>query len=327
MIIKPLEFEKPIHDLYIKIDELKRLSQEGQVDLAQEIKKIETRAKTLKKEIFAHLTPQQILQIARHPNRPDSFSLANLICDDFIELHGDRHFRDDPSMIGGMGQIASHRVVIIGHQKGHDTKENIYRNFGMPHPEGYRKALRLMKLAEKFGLPIVTFIDTPGAYPGLGAEERGQSEAIARNLKEMTGIHVPIFSVVVGEGGSGGALGIGVANRIYMLEHSVYSVISPEGCASILFRDTDKADIAAEQLKLTAKDILELGVIDGIVKEPLGGGHHDWHCQAENIKKVILKDLASYKRKDTKEITEERYEKFRSFGKFMDESKTIKKGD
>jgi acetyl-CoA carboxylase carboxyl transferase subunit alpha len=312
--VKILPFELPLKELNDKIEELERLSGEGNVDLSKELDRIRERSESLKLEIYSHLTPAQVIQIARHPNRPDTTSLARLICDQFIELHGDRLYGDDPSIVAGFATIDQNRVMLIGHQKGHDTKENIYRNFGMPHPEGYRKALRLMRLAEKFNLPVVTFIDTPGAYPGKEAEERGQAEAIATNLKVMAGLKVPIISFVIGEGGSGGALGIGVSNRVYMLENSVYSVISPEGCASILFRDAAKAPFASENLKITAENIVKLGVADDIVKEPLGGAHYDWKMTAENIKKVILKDLAILKKHSVEKLREDRYQKFRAMG-------------
>lgn len=315
-MVKLLDFEKPLADLYDKIDQLKSLSEEGQIDLKDEITKIEERAKVIKKEIYANLTPGQIVQIARHPNRPDSLSLFRLICEQFMTLHGDRLYRDDPSIVGGMGVIGPHRVVLIGHQKGHDTKENIYRNFGMPHPEGYRKALRLMKLAEKFQLPIITFIDTPGAYPGIEAEKRGQAEAIARNLKEMSGLAVPIISIVVGEGGSGGALAIGVSNRLHMLQYSVYSVISPEGCASILFRDAKKSVTASEKLKITSEDVAKLGISDSTILEPLGGAHRCWKDMAESMKKTIITDLNYYTVKKPVEVIQERYDKFRGMGQF-----------
>ena len=314
--MKALEFEKPLDELYSKIDELRTLSKEGQVDLSEEIAKIEKRAEKLKKEVFSNLTPNQVVQIARHPNRPDSLALSKLIFDQFEELHGDRLYREDPSIVGGVAGVDDFRVMVIGHQKGHDTKEKIYRNFGMPHPEGYRKALRLMKLAEKFDMPIVTFIDTPGAYPGKEAEERGQAEAIARNLKEMAGLTVPVITFVIGEGGSGGALGIAVSNKIYMMQYAVYSVISPEGCASILFRDAARAEYAAEKLKITAEDIVGLGIADSILKEPLGGGHNDWTAVAETIKKQIIKDLKHYEKSTSDKIVKERFKKFRSFGKF-----------
>lgn len=317
--MKTLSFEAPLQELYEKIAQLKQLSQEGDVDLSREIERIEARADALKKTIYTDLSPAQVVQISRHPNRPDSSSLFRLILENFIELHGDRAFRDDPSIVAGVGFLKKHRVMVIGHQKGHDTKENIYRNFGMPHPEGYRKALRLMKMAEKFSMPIVTFIDTPGAFPGLGAEERGQAEAIARNLREMAGLTVPVITVVIGEGGSGGALGIGVSNKVYMMEYAVYSVISPEGCASILFHDASKSDVTSKSLKITATDIVALGVADDVIKEPLGGAHYDWEAAAASIKKVVLKDLNAYKKiTDVKKIQEERYMKFRKMGQFSE---------
>ncbi len=316
--MKSLDFEKPLDDLYTKIDELKQLSEESQLDLTADIQTIEKRAEKMKKDIYKSLSPAQIIQIARHPNRPNTLSLAKLICDEFTELKGDRSFRDDPSIVGGIGKCGPYRVMIIGHQKGADTKEKIKRNFGMPHPEGYRKALRLMKMADKFDMPIITFIDTPGAYPGKEAEERGQAEAIARNLKEMIGINVPILSVVIGEGGSGGALGIAVANRIFMLEYAVYSVISPEGCASILFRDASRSEYAAEKLKMTSKDIVELGIADKILKEPLGGAHNEWDTVSKTIKKTLLSEIESLLALTPDEIKDQRYQKFRSFGKFKD---------
>lgn len=314
-----LDFEKPLSELYNKIDELKRLSEEGNVDLSSEIAKIEKRAGKLKEEVFSNLTPRQILQIARHPNRPDSLGLAGLIFDEFLEIHGDRTFRDDPSIIGGPARLGDFRVMLIGHQKGHDTKEKIYRNFGMPHPEGYRKALRLMEMADRFKMPIITFVDTPGAFPGKEAEERGQAEAIARNLREMAGLKVPVITVVIGEGGSGGALGIAVSNKIYMMEYAVYSVISPEGCASILFRDSNKADYAAEKLKITADDIVDLGIADEVLPEPLGGAHNNWPEAAKTIRDTIEKDLKSFLKKEPDTIMEERYAKFRAFGHFNEQ--------
>ncbi len=316
--MKSLEFEEPIVELTEKINQLRSLSGSEALDLDSEIAKAEKKADQLRKEIYTNLTPTQVIQISRHPNRPDSLSLANLIFEDFIEIHGDRQFGDDPSIICGLGKLKGQSIAIIGHQKGHDTKENIYRNFGMPNPEGYRKALRVMYLAEKFNMPIITFIDTPGAYPGLEAEERGQAEAIARNLREMISIRVPIITIVIGEGGSGGALGIGVANKVFMMEYSIYSVISPEGCASILFRDAKLASKAADNLKITAKDIEGLGIADGIIKEPFGGAHRDWKVTAETIKKTIVKELAAYKKRDTEQIVEERYAKFRQMGQFIE---------
>ncbi|RAP33968.1 acetyl-CoA carboxylase carboxyl transferase subunit alpha [Candidatus Marinamargulisbacteria bacterium SCGC AAA071-K20] len=314
---KILEFEKPIVELYEKIEQLKALSKSGNIELEKEIQRIEKRAKKLKMDIYSNLSPHQIVQIARHPNRPDSSSLFRLICEKFIPLHGDRQFRDDPSIVGGIGTIKGQRVILIGHQKGHDTKENIYRNFGMPHPEGYRKALRLMEMAQKFSIPIVTFIDTPGAYPGLGAEERGQAEAIARNLREMSSMTVPIISFVIGEGGSGGALAIGVSNKLYMLEYSVYSVISPEGCASILFRDAKKADEASKSLKITSVDVMGLGIADGVIPEPMGGSHNDWKNLSKDMKKQIVSDLKNYKLIKPEAIRQERYKKFREMGEFQ----------
>ena len=311
---KMLEFEKPLKELYQEIDKLKELSKKGKINLEPEIEKIEKRAKSLKKEIFQNLTPHQIVQIARHPNRPDTTSLIILICDKFIPLHGDRLYRDDPSIVGGIGYIKKQRVMIIGHQKGHDTKENIYRNFGMPHPEGYRKALRLMKLAEKFGIPVVTFIDTPGAYPGIEAEERGQAEAIARNLREMIDIKVPIITFIIGEGGSGGALAIGVSDAVLMLQYSVYSVISPEGCASILFRDAKRAEDATNNLKITSQDVVDLGCADDIVMEPPGGAHNNWELMSKTIKQTIIKQLSEKLAYPLESLLDSRYKKFRKIG-------------
>jgi len=310
--VKLLEFEKPLADIYEKIDTLKKISADP-----KQVHALENEADKLKAELFANLTPFQIVQIARHPQRPSTRGLIQLICSEFEELHGDRSFRDDPAIVGGIGKLADRYVMIIGHQKGTDTKDNIYRNFGMPNPEGYRKALRLMKMAEKFNLPIVTFVDTPGAYPGIGAEERGQAEAIATNLKEMIALQVPIVSIVLGEGGSGGALGIAVANRIYMLQYAIYSVISPEGCASILFRDAGKAELAAQYLKLTATDIVKLGLADGMIPEPIGGAHRDWQNTANTISKVIEKDLKTLDRISGMDLAEQRYQKFRNFGTFI----------
>ncbi|HEY5974160.1 MAG TPA: acetyl-CoA carboxylase carboxyltransferase subunit alpha, partial [Geobacteraceae bacterium] len=274
-----MEFEKPLVELEKKIQELAELSATG-LDLSSEIAKLEKRAQGMRGEIFANLSRWQTAQIARHINRPFTMDYLNLIFTDFIELHGDRLFGDDHAIVGGLAKLDGEPVVVIGHQKGRDTKEKVYRNFGMPNPEGYRKALRLMQLAEQFKLPIVTFVDTPGAYPGIGAEERGQAEAIARNLREMASLTVPIVVVITGEGGSGGALAIAVGDRVLMLEHSVYAVISPEGCAAILWSDGTKGEQAAEALKLTAKDIKELDVIDEIVKEPVGGAHRDHQAMA-----------------------------------------------
>ncbi len=313
---KPMAFEAPIADLEEKIESLKALSEQGEMNLTDEIANIESRAHELKKDIYSNLSPADIIQIARHPDRPNSLFLANTIFDQFLELHGDRLYKDDPSIVSGVATMGKQRLVFIGHQKGSNTKENLYRNFGMPHPEGYRKALRMMRLADKFSLPIVSFIDTPGAYPGLEAEQRGQAEAIATNLKYMVTVSVPIVSFVIGEGGSGGALGIGVANRLYMLQHAVYSVISPEGCASILFKDASKAPFAAENLKITAKDIVELGIADGILDEPLGGAHYDPEAMAQTIKSTIERDLNTLGKQSPESLKTERYTKFRQFGAF-----------
>ncbi|NDB03332.1 MAG: acetyl-CoA carboxylase carboxyltransferase subunit alpha [Flavobacteriaceae bacterium] len=311
-----MAFEAPIADLEEKIESLKALSEQGEMNLTDEIANIESRAHELKKDIYSNLSPADIIQIARHQDRPNSLFLANTIFDQFLELHGDRLYKDDPSIVSGVATMGKQRLVFIGHQKGSNTKENLYRNFGMPHPEGYRKALRMMRLADKFSLPIVSFIDTPGAYPGLEAEQRGQAEAIATNLKYMVTVSVPIVSFVIGEGGSGGALGIGVANRLYMLQHAVYSVISPEGCASILFKDASKAPFAAENLKITAKDIVELGIADGILDEPLGGAHYDPEAMAQTIKATIERDLNTLGKQSPESLKAERYTKFRQFGAF-----------
>lgn len=316
--MKRLPFEKPLTELLDKIDQLKALAQSEGIDLSAEIAKIEERATIVRQELYANLTPIDVVQIARHPNRPDALSLAMMITEDWTELHGDRQFGDDPSIIGGVGRLGAHRVVVIGHQKGHDTKENLYRNFGMPHPEGYRKALRLMTLANQFQMPIITFIDTPGAYPGLTAEERGQAEAIARNLKVMAGLEVPIVSVVIGEGGSGGALGIGLSNRLFMMQYAVYSVISPEGCASILFRDAKKADVAAKALRITAPDIMSMGICHGILPEPLGGAHHDWQAVASTIQSQLTQTLDQYGGWTPDQYVAERWEHFRKLGPFIE---------
>lgn len=320
---KLLEFEKPIFELYSKIDDLKRLGSEGQMDLSAEIEKIEQRAERLKQEIYNNLLPNQILQIARHPDRPDALSLISRIFTDFVEMHGDRLFGDDPAIVGGLARIDGHSVMVIGHQKGHDTKDNIYRNFAMANPEGYRKALRLMKIAQKYHIPVITFIDTKGAFPGIGAEERGQAEAIARNLMEMANFTVPIIGVLVGEGGSGGALAIGVVNKMYMLQYSVYSVISPEGCASILFRDSAQSARAAEAMGITAEQNVKLGIADGIIPEPVGGAHYDVDATAAAIKSVLLADILRYRGKAAADIMEERYAKYRQIGFFHEPSAAV----
>ena len=309
-----LEFERPLLELENRIAEL-RASDDAQA-ARDEIGRLEERLKRLQHKVYGSLTPWQRAQLARHPKRPHTLDLFRLLLEDFIELHGDRVFGDDKAIVGGLARFEGDPVVAIGHQKGRDTRENIARNFGMPHPEGYRKALRLMELAAKFGKPIITFIDTPGAYPGLGAEERGQAEAIARNLREMAGLGTPIVCVVTGEGGSGGALAIGVANRVLMLEHAIYSVISPEGCAAILWGEAAKAPEAAELMRITAPDLLKLGVIDGIVPEPVGGAHRNWEETAENLRGPLRDALWELRSRTPEELCAERYEKFRKIGVF-----------
>jgi acetyl-CoA carboxylase carboxyl transferase subunit alpha len=309
-----LEFEKPLLELENRIAELR--AAEDPVVTRDEITRLEERLARQQQRIYAGLTAWQRTQIARHPKRPHTLDLVNLIFEDWVELHGDRVFGDDKAIVGGLATFEGEPVVVIGHQKGRDTRENIARNFGMPHPEGYRKALRLMQLAGKFGKPIVTFIDTPGAYPGLGAEERGQAEAIARNLREMAGLPAPVICVVTGEGGSGGALAIGVGNRVLMLEYAIYSVISPEGCAAILWGEASKAPEAAEIMRVTAPDLLKLGVIDGIVPEPIGGAHRNWEAAADTLRTTLRDQLWQLRSKSEAELIEERQEKFRRIGVF-----------
>ena len=309
-----LEFERPLLELENRIAEL-RASDDAQAS-SDEIGRLDERLRRLQQKVYGSLTPWQRAQLARHPKRPHTLDLFRLLLEDFIELHGDRVFGDDKAIVGGIARFEGEPVVAIGHQKGRDTRENIARNFGMPHPEGYRKALRLMELGAKFRKPIITFIDTPGAYPGLGAEERGQAEAIARNLREMAGFGIPIVCVVTGEGGSGGALAIGVANRVLMLEHAIYSVISPEGCAAILWGEATKAPEAAELMRITAPDLLKLGVIDGIVPEPTGGAHRNWEETAENLRGPIRDALWELRSRTPEELVAERYEKFRKIGVF-----------
>ena len=313
-----LDFERPILELEKKIEELRSFTSKEDIDLSGEIKKLEERLKKVKEEVFKNLTPWQRVQIARHPKRLYTLDYIDLIMTDFIEIHGDRLYGDDKAIITGFAKVNGEKIVIIGHQKGKDTKENLLRNFGSAHPEGYRKAMRVMELAEKFSLPIVTFIDTPGAYPGIGAEERGQAEAIAKNLFKMCMIKVPILVFVIGEGGSGGALGIGVGDRLYVLEYAYYSVISPEGCAAILWKERSKAPEAAECLKLTSGDLVALKIVDDVVKEPLGGAHRDPSQTAENIKTIIKRDLGALKAVDKNELIKKRYEKFRKIGIFKE---------
>lgn len=321
---KSFDFEQPIVELDKKIENLKSNSENTKIDISEQIKTLEKEREDLKKEIYGSLTPWQRIQIARHPSRPYSTDYINYIFQDFVEIHGDRVFGDDQALICGIALLDGQPVVVIGHQKGRTLQENMDRNFGMAHPEGYRKAMRVMKLAEKFNRPIITFIDTSGAYPGIAAEERGQAEAIARSLRDMSDLKVPVLSVVIGEGGSGGALGIGVSNKVLMLENAYYSVISPEGCAAILFRDGSKAQEAAEAMKITAKDLLNLKVIDEIIKEPLGGAHYDPEKTAANIKFALNKYLKQYEGINPQEIANDRYFKFRDMGIF-EESKEDKR--
>lgn len=311
-----LPFEKPLVELQEKIKELQKFTQEKDIDFQDEIKKLEERAAKLAQEIYGNLTPWQRVQIARHPERPTTLDFISRLFTDFIEFHGDRCYGDDGAIVGGIARFRGRPVTVIGHQKGKDTKENIARNFGMPHPEGYRKALRLMKQADKFGRPIITFINTSGAYPGKTSEERGISEAIAVNLREMAAFRVPIICVVAGEGGSGGALAIGVGNRVYALQYSYYSVITPESAAAILWRDAAKAQQAAEALKVNAPHLLELGVIDGLVAEPMGGAHKDVDKLMESVGATIEKALHELEGMNGEQLVEERYRKFKSMGKF-----------
>jgi acetyl-CoA carboxylase carboxyl transferase subunit alpha len=308
-----LEFERPIIELERKIEELRELSR-GSVDFAEEIKRLERKARKLQEEIFAELAPWQKVQLSRHPGRPFTLDYVQLLFEDFVELAGDRAFADDQSIVGGFARFGGREVMVIGHQKGRNTKENLRRNFGMSRPEGYRKAARLMQLAARFGRPILTFIDTPGAYPGVGAEERGQAEAIAKNLEIMAGLATPFIATVIGEGGSGGALALGVGDRILMLEYAIYSVISPEGCASILWKDQTKVATAAEELKLTAPDLLRLGVCDEIVKEGPGGAHRDLPATAESLRQALARHLDQVCALAPTEILARRYDKFRAIG-------------
>ncbi|OAW97507.1 acetyl-CoA carboxylase carboxyltransferase subunit alpha [Staphylococcus epidermidis] len=313
-----LDFEKPLFEIRNKIDSLKESQEKNEVDLQDEIDMLEASLKRETTKVYTNLKSWDRVQIARLPERPTTLDYIPYIFDSFIELHGDRSFRDDPAMIGGIGYLDGKSVTVIGQQRGKDTKDNIYRNFGMAHPEGYRKALRLMKQAEKFNRPIFTFIDTKGAYPGKAAEERGQSESIAKNLMEMASLTVPVIAVVIGEGGSGGALGIGISNRVLMLENSTYSVISPEGAAALLWKDSNLAQIAAETMKITALDLLDLGIIDEVINEPLGGAQKDEEVQALSIKKMFLKHLNELKQLTPEELANDRFEKFRKIGSVVE---------
>ncbi|MDP2943333.1 MAG: acetyl-CoA carboxylase carboxyltransferase subunit alpha [Candidatus Omnitrophota bacterium] len=314
-----LDFEKPILELERKIEELKKFTSSEKIDLSSEIKKLDDKLERVKREVFENLTPWQRVQIARHPKRPYTLDYISLIMTDFAEIHGDRVFGDDRALLCGFAKIDGEKIIVMGHQKGRDTKENLMHNFGSAHPEGYRKAIRVMKLGEKFKLPIIVFIDTPGAYPGIGAEERGQAEAIAYNLREMARLKVPIIIFVIGEGGSGGALGIGVGDRICVLSNAYYSVISPEGCAAILWKDRTRAPDAAKALKLTAQDLLDLGLIDEIIVEPLGGAHRDPQAMAQTIKASAMKYLKELSAIAPDKLIEARYGKYRKIGAFSAE--------
>lgn len=311
-----LPFERPINELHHKIAELKKFTKDKDIDFSGEIEKLTQKAKQLEEEIYGNLTPWHRVQIARYASRPTTLDYIALIFDSFFEVHGDRLYGDDPAIVAGIAKLNGQPVTVIGHQKGKDTKENIARNFGMPHPEGYRKALRVMQQAHKFSRPIICFIDTPGAYPGKAAEERGQSEAIARNLREMAGFEVPIICVVTGEGGSGGALALGVGNHIYMLENAIYSVISPEGAAALLWKDASQAQRAAETMRITASDLLDLDIIDGLIEEPRGGAHVDVDQQAKSIQKVLEQALSELQTYDGAQLVKQRYEKYKKIGSF-----------
>ncbi|MEO5735453.1 MAG: acetyl-CoA carboxylase carboxyltransferase subunit alpha [Rubrivivax sp.] len=313
-----LEFEQPISELESKIDELRYVQTESAVDISDEIQRLSNKSQQLTRDIYANLSPWQVTQIARHPQRPYTLDYVAQVFTEFQELHGDRHYADDQSIVGGLARFNGQACMVVGHQKGRDTKERTLRNFGMARPEGYRKALRLMKLAEKFGLPVFSFVDTPGAYPGIGAEERGQSEAIGRNIYEMAQLEVPIVSTIIGEGGSGGALAISVADQVLMLQFSVYSVISPEGCASILWKTSERAADAAEALGITAHRLKALGVIDKVVSEPVGGAHRDVPWMAAQLKRGLVDALRQISDLKTKDLLERRYERLRSYGRFND---------
>ncbi|MFV2059573.1 MAG: acetyl-CoA carboxylase carboxyl transferase subunit alpha [Gammaproteobacteria bacterium] len=313
-----LEFEQPIADLEAKIDELRFVGTDNEINISDEISRLQSKSRDLTETIFSNLKSAQIAQLARHPQRPYLLDYINLIFTEFEELHGDRAYGDDPAIVGGMARIDDKPVMIVGQQKGRDTKEKIRRNFGMPRPEGYRKSLRLMEMAERYKLPILTFIDTPGAYPGVGAEERGQSEAIAKNLLVMSTLKTPIVCTVIGEGGSGGALAIGVGDKLLMLQYSTYSVISPEGCASILWKSSDKASEAAEAMGLTAPRLKELGFVEEIIEEPLGGAHRNIELTAQRVKTALLNSIESLGSLSTNELLEKRYERLMSYGQFSE---------
>ncbi|SRR5581483_8741186 len=313
-----LDFEKPLLELERQIEDLKRLGSERQIDVEGELKGLQSKLESLRAEIYRNLTPMQRVMVARHPRRPYTLDYLSTIFTDFIELHGDRLYRDDPAIVGGWARLAGISVMVIGHQKGRDTKENLKRNFGMPHPEGYRKALRLMHLAAKFGAPVITLVDTPGAYPGLGAEERGQSEALARNIIEMAALETPIVACVIGEGGSGGALALAVADRVLMLENSVYSVISPEGCAAILWKDAGERERAAEALKLTAHDLLRYKLVDEVIPEPLGGAHLDPDATGEALRSALIRHVGELRKIRPEKLVRRRAEKYAAMGVYTE---------
>ena len=318
MDMKFLDFEQPIAELEAKIEELRYVGDDSEININEEVARLKAKSESLTKSIFAKLSAWQIARVARHESRPYTLDYLQLIAPDFQELHGDRMYADDPAIIGGIGRLDGRAVMFIGHQKGRDTKERVRRNYGMPKPEGYRKAQRLMRMAEKFSMPVVTLIDTPGAYPGVGAEERGQSEAIAYSLFLMAGLRTPIISVVIGEGGSGGALAIGVGDRLLMLQYSIYSVISPEGCASILWKSADKAEDAAEAMRITAKQLNEFGLVDEVLEEPLGGAHRNPKEAAEIIRNALLKNLDELDQLSTDALLEERQRRLSSFGQYKE---------
>jgi acetyl-CoA carboxylase carboxyl transferase subunit alpha len=318
MAVSFLDFEQPIAELEAKIEELGHVTSDSKVNIAEEVARLQKKSRQLTTTIFASLTPWQITQIARHPRRPYTLDYIQMFCTDFTELHGDRMFGDDLAIVGGLARIEGRPIMVIGQQKGRDTKERVRRNYGMPKPEGYRKALRLMRTAQRFGLPVVTFIDTPGAYPGVSSEERGQSEAIARNLFEMATLRVPIISAVIGEGGSGGALAIGVCDRLLMLQYAVYSVISPEGCASILWKSQDKKEAAADAMGLTADRLAALKLVDEILGEPLGGAHRDPEAMAQTLKQALLRQLDTLEKLPVDKLIQERQQRLASFGEFSE---------
>jgi len=318
MALNFLEFEQPIAELEAKIDELKFVSSDADINIGEEITRLRAKSRALTTSIFSNLTQWQIAQLARHPQRPYTLDYISAICTEFQELHGDRMYADDHAIVGGPARLEGQGVMIIGQQKGRDTKERVRRNYGMPKPEGYRKALRLMLMAEKFQLPLITMIDTSGAYPGVGAEERGQSEAIARNLFMMSGLKVPIVSIVIGEGGSGGALAIGVGDRLLMLQYSIYSVISPEGCAGILWRSSDKKELAAEAMGVSAERIAKLGIVDEVIKEPLGGAHRDPQLMADTLKDALLRHLGDLQKRSPEQLLQMRHERLRGYGVYSD---------